>query len=64
MAVANMSAGYQYTVYPFQECPEQEAVINSAGAHQTDQTHMGRILDAGYTGQIGSGISTPVADKG
>jgi len=58
MAVANMSAGYQYTVYPFQESPEQEAVIHSAGAHQTDQTHMG------YTGQIGSGISTPVADKG
>jgi len=64
MAVADVSAGYQYAVYPFKESPQQETMVHSAGAHQADQTHMGRILDAGHTGQIGSGISAPVADKG
>jgi hypothetical protein len=64
MAIANVSAGYQYAVCPFQKSPQQESVIDSAGAHQADQAHGGRILDAGNTGQIGSGISAPVADKG
>jgi len=33
MAVADVSAGYQDAVCPFQKSPEQKAVIHSAGAH-------------------------------
>ena len=61
MTVANVSAGNQDAVYPFQKCPEQEAVIDPAGAHEPDQTDIGRILHAGHPGQISSGISAPVA---
>ena len=64
MTIADVSAGHQHTVRPSQKRLKQEAVIHPAGAHQADQTHMGRILDAGHTGEIGSGISAPVADKG
>ena len=63
MAVADMSAGNQDAVCPFQERLEQEAVIDPAGAHESDQTDIGRILHAGHPGQVSSGISTPVANK-
>jgi hypothetical protein len=64
MAVADVSAGNQNTVGPFQESLEQKAVIDPAGTHESDQTNIGRILNAGYPRQVGSGISAPVANKG
>jgi hypothetical protein len=33
MAFADVSAGYQDAVCPFQKSPEQKAVIHSAGTH-------------------------------
>ena len=64
MTVADVSAGYQDAVSPFQESLEQKAVIDPAGAHEPDQTNIGRILDAGHPRQIGPGIGAPVADEG
>ena len=63
MTVADVSAGYQDAVSPFQESLEQKAVIDPAGAHESDQTNIGRILDAGHPRQIGPGISAPIADE-
>ena len=44
MTVTDVSAGNQDAVRPFQERLEQEAVIDPAGAHEPDQTDIGRIL--------------------
>jgi len=63
MAVADVSAGDQDAVRPFQESLEQEAVIHPAGAHDPDQTDIGWILHAGHPGQVRPGISAPVANK-
>jgi hypothetical protein len=63
MTIANMSAGHHHTARPSQKRLQQEAVIHPAGAHQADQTDMGRILHAGDPCQVGPGISAPVANK-
>ena len=63
MTVANVSAGNQNAVRPFQKSLEQEAMIDPAGTHESNQTDIGRILHAGHPGQIGPGIGTPVADE-
>ncbi len=63
MTISDMSAGHQHTVRPSQKRLKQEAVIHPAGAHQTDQTDIGRILHAGDPCQVGPGISAPVANK-
>jgi hypothetical protein len=63
MAVADVSAGNQDAVRPFQESLEQEPVIQPAGAHESDQTDIGWILHAGHPCQVSPGISAPVADK-
>ena len=63
MAVTDVSAGNQDAVRPFQERLEQEAVIYPAGAHEPDQTDIGRILHAGHPGQVSPGIRAPVAHE-
>jgi len=64
MAVADVSARNQYAVRSFQKRFEQEAVIYPTGAHDPDQTDIGRILHAGHSGQVGPGIGAPIADEG
>ena len=63
MTVADVSAGHQDTVRPFEKRLKQEAVIHPAGAHDSDQTDIGRILHAGHPCQVSPGISAPVANK-
>jgi hypothetical protein len=63
MTVADVSAGNQDAVRPFQKRPEQEAVIYPAGTHEPDQANIGRILHAGHPGQIRPGIRAPVANE-
>jgi len=63
MTVADVSAGNQDTVRPFQESLEQKAMIHSSGTHESDQTDIGRILHAGHPGQVSSCISAPVANE-
>ena len=41
MTVADVSAGNQDAVGPFQESLEQKAVIDPAGTHESDQTNIG-----------------------
>ena len=63
MTIADVSAGYQNAVDAFQKSSEQKAVIYPSGAHQADQTDIGRILHSGHAGQIGPGIRAPVAHE-
>ena len=64
MAVADVSARNQDAVRSFQKRFEQEAVIYPTGAHEPNQTDIGRILHAGHTGQVGPRIGAPIADEG
>jgi len=63
MTVADVSAGNQNAVCPFQERLEQKAMIYPAGTHEPDQPDIGRILHTGHPGQISPGIRAPVANK-
>jgi hypothetical protein len=63
MTIADVSAGHQHTVRPFEKRLKQEAVIHSAGTHYSDQADIGWILHTGHPCQIGPGIGAPVADK-
>jgi len=63
MTISDISAGHQPPIRPSLKRLKQEAVIHPAGAHQPDQTDIGRILHAGDPCQVGPGISAPVADK-
>jgi hypothetical protein len=64
MTVADVSAGDQDAVCSFQKSLEQKTMIYPTGAHNPDQTDIGRVLHAGHPGQVGPGVSAPVADKG
>ena len=64
MTVADVSARNQDAVRSFQKRFEQEAVIYPTGAHEPDQTDIGRILHAGHSGQVGPRIGAPIADEG
>ena len=63
MTVADVSTGDQDAIGAFQESLEQKAVIDPAGAHESYQTNIGRILHPRYTSQIRTAISAPVTDK-
>jgi hypothetical protein len=64
MTVADVSAGNQDTVRSLQKSFEQKAVIDPARTHESYQADVGRILHAGHPGEVGSGISAPVAHEG
>jgi hypothetical protein len=64
MTVADVSAGYHHTIGAPKKGLQQEAVVDPAGAHHAEQTHIAWILNAGHSRQICSGIGTPVANKG
>jgi hypothetical protein len=63
MAIADMSPGHKNTVSTLIKRIEQKPVMDPSGAHHPNQSDIGWILNPGYTGQIRSGIGTPVADK-
>jgi hypothetical protein len=43
---------------------DDEIGVDHAGAHDPDDAAVGGVLDAGDPGQVGTGIGTPVAEKG
>lgn len=63
MAVTNVSTGHHDAVGPCLEGIEQERVIDPPRAHEADETHIGRILHSCNSGEIRSGVCTPVAHK-
>jgi hypothetical protein len=63
MAVTNVSATHQDAVRPQLKSSENEVGRNPAGTHHPDQPDVGRVLKAADAGQIGTGISAPVAAK-
>jgi hypothetical protein len=64
MTVTDVSAGNQNSVRPFQKRLQQKAMIHATGAHEPDQTDIGRVLHAGHTSQVSPGVSAPIADEG
>ncbi len=61
VAVADVAAGYKHCVRAQAEGLHDEGRVNTARAHHTDDTDVGRILDTGGARQVGARIGTPVA---
>ena len=64
MTAPDMSPTHQQPIGSFGEGIDNQIGMNHPGAHYTDDTHIGRILNPGHTGQIGPGVGAPVATKG
>jgi hypothetical protein len=60
MALVEPAAADKDSVGSFSESPENEFRVNSAGAHHPYHPHIGGVLIPGNSGQVGSGVATPV----
>jgi hypothetical protein len=63
IAVSDVSAGNQDPVRSRHKGVQKESMIDSACAHQANETDIVRVLHPPHPGQIRSGISAPVTDK-
>jgi hypothetical protein len=63
MAVTEMSPRNQHAVTPLPESLDDKVGIDPAGAHDPHSPQVGRILQPGDTGEIGTGIGAPVAKE-
>jgi hypothetical protein len=63
MAFAVLSAAGKDTVCALDKAAQDKGRINPAGTHHPDCPQVGRILEPGYPGSIGSCITTPVTEK-
>jgi hypothetical protein len=61
MTFAGMSAADQYSVCPQFESLKDKGRFYTATAHNTDYTHVRRILFTRSACQVGRGVGTPVA---
>lgn len=64
IAVADVSPGHHDSVHSCLVSVQQKRMIDSARAHQTNETHIGGVLHATHPSQIGAGIGTPVTHEG
>ena len=63
MAFAKLSAAGEDTVCALDKATHDKGWINPAGTHHPDGSQVGRILEPGYPGSIGSCITAPVTEK-
>jgi hypothetical protein len=63
MAISDVSPGPHDAVRAFFERPENVPRADPAGAHHSDEPHVGRILHPAHSGGICTGIRTPVAGE-
>jgi hypothetical protein len=63
MAITEMSPGNQYTVTSLFKRLQNKQRVDSARTHDAHGSDVGWILQPGYTGQIRTGIGTPVTQK-
>ena len=64
IAVSDVSTGNHNPVHSRLISVQQEGMIDSARAHQTNETHIGRVLHPPHPCQVGSGIGAPVTHEG
>ena len=63
IAVPDVSAGYHDSVHSRLISVQQEGMIDSARAHQTNETNIGGVLASPHPRNIRPGISAPVTDE-
>lgn len=63
MAITEMSPGDQYAVTSLFKSLQNKQRVDSARTHDAYGSNVGWILQPGYTGQIRTGIGTPVTQK-
>jgi hypothetical protein len=60
MAVAGMSPGHPYPIGPFPQSGQNQHGAYPAGARNSDNADIRRILQSSDTGEISSTVTTPV----
>lgn len=63
MALTEVSSSYKDTIRSIDKPIHEEDRVNTAGAHDPDYPHVGRILEPCHPCGIGRCITTPVAEK-
>ena len=63
VAFAKIAADDKHPINSFGESAEYKRQIDSAGAHDAYQSHFSGILQSGNSSQVGSAVSSPLADK-
>jgi hypothetical protein len=64
MTVADVSTTDEDAVGAELEGFEDEVRRHPAGTHDSDHPDVGWILDPAHTGQVGAGVSAPIAAEG
>jgi hypothetical protein len=63
MTFSQVSPTQEDTIRPLGEGVDDQVGVHHTGAHDPDDSAVGRILDSRYPGQISAGIGAPVAEK-
>ena len=63
MTFAQVSPTQEDTIRPLGEGVDDQVGVHHTGAHDPDDSAVGRILDSRYPGQVSAGIGAPVAEK-
>jgi hypothetical protein len=64
MAVSGVSPGYPDPVGSIAKGGQNELGVHSGGAGHTDDSEMGRVLEAAHACQVRRTVAAPVAQKG
>ena len=64
VALTGMAADHQHAVGALLKGPNDVVGRHRSRAHHPDRAHVGRVLKAADTRQIGAGIAAPLAEKG
>ena len=63
VTIPGVTSRYQDTIGSFLERLQHELWIHTSGTHHLDDADVRGILEAGCSGQISTGVATPVAKE-
>jgi hypothetical protein len=61
MAITGMASGNEDAIRALLESLDYEKCVDSSGAWKPDYSHVGGVFHSACTGEIRSGVCTPVA---
>ena len=64
MAVVwRVAAGDEHAIGPVLEGFKDEGGVDSTAAHNADDSDVGGVLESADTGEVGTGVATPVTEE-
>src|SRR5512137_1394948 len=63
MTISGMAARNEHRICTSSKGLEHESRVEAAGAHQADESHIGRIFHTSSSSHIGGAVRAPVAGK-